>query len=82
MKKINVITLGCSKNTVDSELLIGGLIKNKFKIVEDPVDAECVIINTCGFLNEAREESVETILDIEQLKKNGTIKSLIAPIET
>ena len=70
MKKINIITLGCSKNTYDSELLIGGLVKNKFEIVKDAVDAECVIVNTCGFLDDAREESIETILDVEQLKNH------------
>lgn len=77
MKKINIITLGCSKNTYDSELLTGGLIKNKFKIVKDPIDADFVIVNTCGFLDEAREESIEKILDIEELRKNRIIESLI-----
>ncbi len=77
MKKINIITLGCSKNTYDSELLTGGLIKNKFKMVNDPVDADFVIVNTCGFLDEARQESVEKILEVEELKKNKVIDSLI-----
>ena len=56
MKNINIITLGCSKNTYDSELLIGGLKKNNFNIVDDIVDSDCVIINTCGFLDDARKE--------------------------
>ncbi len=76
-KKINIITLGCSKNTYDSELLIGGLKKNDFSIVEDVVDSDHVIINTCGFLDEARKESIDTILEVEDLKNNGKIKSLI-----
>ena len=61
MKKINIITLGCSKNIYDSELLIGGLQKNNFEIVNDIVDANCVIVNTCGFLDDARKEGIETI---------------------
>ena len=77
MKKINIVTLGCSKNTYDSELLIGGLVKNNFKIVNDVVDSDCVIVNTCGFLDEARQEGVDTILELENLKNNGKINSLL-----
>ena len=77
MKKINIITLGCSKNTYDSELLIGGLKKNDFDIVDDIVDSDCVIINTCGFLDEARKEGIETILEVEGLKSNGKIDSVL-----
>ena len=77
MKKINIVTLGCSKNTYDSELLIGGLIKNNFKIVNDVVDSDCVIVNTCGFLDEARQEGIDTILELENLKNNGKISSLL-----
>ena len=73
MKNINILTLGCSKNTYDSELLIGGLKKNNFNIVDDLIDSDCVIINTCGFLDEARQESVDTILEIESMKNNGKI---------
>ena len=77
MKKINILTLGCSKNTYDSELLIGGLKKNKFTIVQEAIDSDCVIINTCGFLDEARQEGVETILEIEEMKNNGKIEAII-----
>ena len=77
MMKINIITLGCSKNTYDSELLIGGLKKNNFEIVKDVVDANCVIINTCGFLESARKEGIETILEIEDLKNNGKIDKAV-----
>ena len=75
--KINIITLGCSKNTYDSELLIGGLKKNNFEIVKDVVDANYVIINTCGFLESARKEGIETILEIEDLKNNGKIDKAV-----
>ena len=77
MMKINIITLGCSKNTYDSELLIGGLKKNNFEIVKDVVDANCVIINTCGFLESARKEGIETILEVEDLKNNGKIDKAV-----
>ena len=77
MKNVNIITLGCSKNTYDSELLIGGLKKNHFNIVDDIVDSDCVIINTCGFLDDARKEGIDTILEVESLKNNGKISSLI-----
>lgn len=77
MKKINIVTLGCSKNTYDSELLIGGLKKNKFSIVSEAIDSDCVIVNTCGFLDEARQEGVETILELEDMKNNGKIKAVV-----
>ncbi|MAV63858.1 MAG: 30S ribosomal protein S12 methylthiotransferase RimO [Candidatus Marinimicrobia bacterium] len=77
MKKINIITLGCSKNIYDSELILGGLKKNDFIIVDEPVDADYVIVNTCGFLDSAREESIDYILDVEELRKANKIESLI-----
>jgi len=77
MKKISIVTLGCSKNIYDSELLLGGLQKNNFEIVKEPIDSDYVIVNTCGFLNEARQESIDVILDLERIRKNKTIKSLI-----
>ena len=77
MKKISIVTLGCSKNVYDSELLLGGFQKNNFEIVKDPIDSDYVIVNTCGFLDEAREESIEVILDLEKIRKNNTISLLI-----
>ena len=77
MNNINILTLGCSKNTYDSELLIGGLKKNNFKIVNEIVGSDCVIVNTCGFLDEARQEGVDTLLELEEMKKNGKISSIV-----
>ena len=77
MNSINILTLGCSKNTYDSELLIGGLEKNNFNIVNEVIDSDCVIVNTCGFLDEARQEGVEVLLELEELKKNGKITSIV-----
>lgn len=76
-ENISVITLGCSKNTVDSERLLNQLKLNNFNILEDPNKAETVIINTCGFIESAKEESVNTILNAVALKQKGKIKKVI-----
>lgn len=75
--KVSVITLGCSKNTVDSERLMRQLKANNFKLKDDPNDADTVIINTCGFIEAAKEESVNTILNAIALKNQGKIKKVI-----
>jgi ribosomal protein S12 methylthiotransferase len=76
-KKVNVITLGCSKNTVDSERLMKQLQGNKFDFTENPNDAETLIINTCGFIEAAKNESIETILNAVALKKSGRVKKVL-----
>lgn len=75
--KVSVITLGCSKNTVDSERLMRQLQFNKFDINENPDEADTIIINTCGFIEAAKNESIETILKAVALKNSGKIKKLI-----
>ena len=75
--KIHMISLGCAKALVDSEILLGGLKQNEVEITESPEEAETVVVNTCGFLDIAREESVETILQAAELKKSGDIKQLV-----
>ncbi len=77
--KINVITLGCSKNITDSEVLLRQLDHAKFKISHDAPDLnqDVVIINTCGFINDAKQESIETILEVISAKKQGLIKKVI-----
>ena len=57
-KMVNLISLGCAKNLVDSEVLLGGLKQTNMEITKNPEDAETIIVNTCGFLDIAREESV------------------------
>ncbi len=76
--KVNVITLGCSKNLVDSEYLLKQLAANGFNVVHDSnsADSDIVVINTCGFINDAKQESIETILQFEELKKQKKIKKL------
>ncbi len=74
--KINLITLGCPKNIVDSEVLQGGLKACGVEFVNDPASAQAVIINTCGFIESAKEESIDTILQAVQLKKAGHVRQV------
>ncbi len=74
--KIEIITLGCSKNTVDSERLSRQLSANDLNLVSDSAQADTVIINTCGFIEAAKEESINTILEAVELKKSGKIKKV------
>ena len=78
MKKINVITLGCSKNTVDSEHLMAQLAAAGYQLSfdSDRTDAKVVVINTCGFIGDAKQESIETILDAVAAKDAGLIEKL------
>ena len=69
---INIITLGCSKNIYDSEVLMGQLKANKKKVVHEK-KGNIVVINTCGFINNAKEESINTILEYVDKKKSGEI---------
>src|SRR2546422_11543352 len=75
--KIHLTTLGCPKNQVDSELMLGMLTEAGFPLVEQPEDAECLIVNTCAFIDRAREESVDTILELAKLKERGSCRALI-----
>lgn len=70
--KINVITLGCSKNVYDSEVLMGQLKANGKEVVHEE-EGNVVVINTCGFINNAKEESVNTILEYMQKKEDGEV---------
>ncbi len=74
-----MISLGCPKNLVDSEYMLGILnsMFDKLEVVEDPGHADTVIINTCGFIHESVKESVETILDVARLKASGSLKKLV-----
>jgi ribosomal protein S12 methylthiotransferase len=76
--KVNVITLGCSKNTVDSEVLMGQLSHGGIEVVHESQneDFDTVIVNTCGFIDKAKEESVNTILQFAEAKKKGWIEKL------
>ena len=69
--KIGFISLGCSKNLVDTEMMIGLFKKNSFEIVTNPQDAEIILINTCGFINSAKKEAIDTILEMSEYKKQN-----------
>ena len=76
-KVVNIISLGCAKNLVDSEILLGGLHKSDVAVTDNPENADTIIINTCGFLDIAREESIDTILQAAELKKTGRPSELV-----
>jgi ribosomal protein S12 methylthiotransferase len=77
-RKINIVTLGCSKNTVDSEKLLKQIQTGGYSVIYDPADisADTVIINTCGFINDAKEESIDTILRFVKANRSGHIRNL------
>ena len=76
-KTLNLISLGCAKNLVDSEILLGGLNQTEVSLTDNPEEADTIVVNTCGFLDIAREESVDTILQAAELKKTGKLKELV-----
>ena len=76
-KKISFITLGCEKNLVDTEIMMGLVEKENYKITDNKKDADVIVINTCGFIDASKEESVNTILEINDYKQEGQLKSLI-----
>ena len=75
--KFNIVSLGCARNLVDSEVMAGLLNRNNYEIVQQPADADIVLVNTCGFIGPAKEESIDTILDMSRLKEQGKIKKLV-----
>ena len=74
--KIFCLTLGCAKNRVDSECLAGALTAAGHQLVERPEDADAALVNTCGFIRPAVEESISAILDLEKLKKEHKLKKI------
>src|SRR6476661_10202963 len=77
MKKVGFVSLGCPKNLVDSEVMMGHLKQNGYEITSDPADAETVVVNTCGFIESAKQESIDAILEAARLKSEGHAKRLI-----
>jgi ribosomal protein S12 methylthiotransferase len=76
-KTVAVVSLGCPKNTVDSEVMLGKLAQAHYTLVKDPSQAEVVIVNTCGFIEASKKESIDTILEVAKLRKSGNLKSLV-----
>ena len=77
MKKVGLVSLGCAKNRVDSENMLGMLRERGFEIVSDPAEADVLFVNTCGFIESAKEESIDAILEMAQYKKAGGKKLFV-----
>lgn len=75
--KVGIVSLGCAKNQVDAEMLLFTLRQHGFIIVNDPANADCVIVNTCGFIESAKQESIDEIIELGKLKQEGTIKAIV-----
>jgi ribosomal protein S12 methylthiotransferase len=77
MKKVGMLSLGCAKNLVDSEVMLGQLSREGYSFTPDASDANVVIVNTCGFIDKAKEESISAILEMAELKKQGKVEKLV-----
>ena len=77
MKQVSIVTLGCSKNDVDSNQMRGILDEEKYRFTNSVTDAEVIVVNTCGFIDAAKEESIDTILDLARLKTEGKLEALL-----
>ncbi|KAI8110293.1 hypothetical protein M9435_001971 [Picochlorum sp. BPE23] len=75
--KVSMVSLGCPKNTVDGEVLLGDLFRQGFDITEDHEDSDAIVINTCGFVEDAKADSIENIIQAAKLKEDGRVKKLI-----
>ena len=77
MKKVGMISLGCPKNRVDGEIMLAALAEAGFEITNEIEGADCVIVNTCGFIDDAKKEAIETILEVAELKSEGLVGSIL-----
>ena len=77
--KVGMISLGCNKNRVDSETALGLLADHGYTFTGDPADADILMVNTCGFIESAKEESIDTIFEMAQYKQTGKCKLLVVP---
>jgi ribosomal protein S12 methylthiotransferase len=76
-QKFSVISLGCARNLVDSEVMSGLLEQHQYEMVQEPADADIVLINTCGFIDAAKAESLDTIVEVSRLKQEGRLRKLV-----
>ena len=77
MKKIGLVSLGCEKNLVDSEVMLGLLRRRGYEITPQPDQADVILVNTCGFIDKAKQESVDTILEMAEFKNSGQCSRLV-----
>ena len=76
-QRISIVSLGCARNLVDSEVMAGLLQQDQYTMVQQPAEADVVIVNTCGFIGAAKEESIDAIIEIGRLKEEGNLKKLV-----
>lgn len=76
-KKVHFISLGCPKNLVDSEIMAGTLMKDGYEVVNDAEGADTVVVNTCGFIEDSKKESIQRILDMAALKEQGQVRKVV-----
>ena len=76
--KVGFVSLGCAKNLVDTEMMLSLLVKDGYRITPEDIEADVIIVNTCGFIESAKKESIDNILDIAWLKKHKSLKAIIA----
>ncbi len=76
-KKVHFVSLGCPKNLVDSEIMAGTLMKEGYEVVGEAEDAETIVVNTCGFIEDSKKESIQKILEMAELKKSGKVKKVV-----
>src|SRR5579859_572315 len=77
MPKVGMVSLGCPKNLVDSEVMMGILARQGFELTPHAEDADVLIVNTCSFIEPAKQESINTILEMAEYKKSGSAKKLV-----
>ena len=78
MKKVGIVSLGCMKNRVDSENILGLFDRNGYEITNDPKDSDIIVINTCGFIESSKKESIENILEMIQYGKKVVVTGCLA----
>jgi ribosomal protein S12 methylthiotransferase len=74
---LHLLSLGCPKNRVDSEIMLGSLLDRGYRLVDEPAEAEVILVNSCAFIGEAKQESIDAILELAQQKESGRCKALV-----
>ena len=75
LKKVHFVSLGCPKNLVDSEIMLGHLLREGYQVTDSPEEAETIVVNTCGFIEDAKKESIDKILEMSELKRQAGVKN-------
>src|SRR6185436_13927394 len=77
LKKVHIVSLGCPKNLVDSEIMLGQMMKDGYTVTDDASEAETIVVNTCGFIETAKQESIDKILEMSGHKQTGKAKTVV-----